>query len=78
MTKPRHQQGPILRITMTPAEYTAALAELGLSHSRAAALWGKDVTTSRRYSKGQIPIPEATAKLLRLYVSYPDLMKEKE
>ena len=53
---------------MTPAEYRVVIDRLGLSQVKTAKLLGIDPRSSRRYASGEVPIPEATAKLLRFLV----------
>lgn len=53
---------------MTPAQYAAAIAKLGLSQRGAAAFLGVDERQSRRWIAGDARIPESAAKLLRLMV----------
>ena len=52
---------------MTKSQYRAALAELGLTQEQAAALLGISIRSSHGYANGA-PIPEPTAKLLRLVI----------
>lgn len=54
---------------MTPKQFTAAIAKLGLSQVGAAKLLGITDRTARRYVAGDCEIPEPTAKLLRLALS---------
>ena len=51
---------------MTPSEYRAALAALGLSQVGAAKLFKVNERTSRRWALGEQEIPEAVAIALRL------------
>lgn len=53
---------------MTPKQYADAIEKVGLSQRSAAKFLGVDERTSRRWISGEAPIPEATAKLLRLMV----------
>lgn len=50
---------------MTRNQYRAALAALGLSQAGAAEFLGISIRSSHGYANGE-PIPEPTAKLLRL------------
>ncbi len=51
---------------MTAAQYRQAIAKLGLSQHRAADWLGISRRTSQGYALGESPVPEPTAKLLRL------------
>jgi len=51
---------------MTPHQYRAALAKLGISQVRVAQLMGADPRTSRSWALGQNRIPPPVAILLRL------------
>jgi hypothetical protein len=53
---------------MTANQYRAAIAAIGLSQRRAAPFLGISLRTSQGYAWGEHPIPEPTAKLLRLMV----------
>jgi len=53
---------------MTAAQYKAAIARLGLSQERAGDWLGIGRRTSQGYALGETPVPEPTAKLLRLVV----------
>jgi predicted GIY-YIG superfamily endonuclease len=57
----------IEQYTMTSEQYCKAIAKLDLNQSDAARFLGVSVRTSHGYANGS-PIPEATAKLLRLMV----------
>jgi DNA-binding XRE family transcriptional regulator len=52
---------------MTPNQYRTALERLGLTQETAAQFLDVSLRTSHGYANGS-PIPEATAKLLRLMV----------
>ena len=52
---------------MTPRQYEAAIAALGLSQAGAAKWLGISLRASHGYANGA-PIPEPIAKLLRLMV----------
>jgi hypothetical protein len=52
---------------MTPTQYRAALARLGLTQGEAAEWLDIAIRTSHGYANGD-PIPKAIAKLLRLCV----------
>lgn len=51
---------------MSPAQYKAAIASLGLSQQRAGDWLGVSPRTSQGWAIGEYPIPEPVAKLLRL------------
>lgn len=51
---------------MTPHQYRAAIAALGLSQERAGDWLGIGRRTSQGYALGERPVPEPVAKLLRL------------
>lgn len=53
---------------MTPTQYKAAIKALGLSQQRAGDWLGIGRRTSQGYALGEYPVPEPTAKLLRLCV----------
>lgn len=53
---------------MTPNQYRAALAALGLSQAGAATFFGISLRTSQGYALGEYPVPEAITKLLRLMI----------
>jgi hypothetical protein len=53
---------------VTPIQYKAAIATLGLSQERAGDWLGISPRTSQGYALGEYPVPEPTAKLLRLVV----------
>lgn len=55
---------------MTPAEYRDALAALALSQVRAAALFGVDARTSRRWALGEAAVPRMVALALRLMLRH--------
>jgi hypothetical protein len=55
------------RGAMTPAQYKAALGHLGLTQMSAAKFLKISIRTASSYANGG-PIPESTAKLLRLMV----------
>ena len=55
---------------MTPDQYRAALAALALSQVRAAALFGVDARTSRRWALGEKPVPRMVALVLRLMLRH--------
>ena len=52
---------------MNQTQYKAALKRLGLTHQAAAEFLGISLRTCSGYANGS-PIPEASAKLLRLMV----------
>ncbi len=54
---------------MTSEEYEAAIKALGFRNPSRAALWlGVSAKASQNHANGSFPIPEPTAKLLRLCV----------
>jgi hypothetical protein len=53
---------------LTPNQYRAAIAKLGLSQQRAGTWLGIGKRTSQGYALGEYPVPEPTAKLLRLVI----------
>lgn len=53
---------------MTPTQYKTAIKALGLSQERAGEWLGIAPRTSQGYALGEYPVPEPTAKLLRLCV----------
>jgi len=53
---------------MTPAQYRAAIENLGLSQRAAGQFLGIDERQSRRWIAGDARVPESAAKLLRLMV----------
>ena len=57
---------------MTPAEYRAALAEVGLSPSSASKFFQTDERTTRRWASddGGKEVPHAVAVTLRLMAKY--------
>jgi hypothetical protein len=67
---------------MTPTEYRAAIAALGLSQVKAAKLFDADPRTSRRWAAGDLDIPRAVEIALNLMVRFkvkPEkLLKESE
>ena len=55
-------------MALTPTQYRAAIAKLGLSQERAGLWLGIGKRTSQGYALGERPVPEPVAKLLRLMV----------
>ena len=53
---------------MTPTQYKTAIKVLGLSQERAGDWLGIGRRTSQGYPLGEYPVPEPTAKLLRLCI----------
>lgn len=53
---------------MTPLQYRLAIQSLHLSQERAGEWLGIAPRTSQGYALGEYPVPEPTAKLLRLCV----------
>lgn len=65
MTRPKRAPAP----AMSPAQYDSAMAALELlTQGRQAAFLGVSLRTAHGYANGSSPIPEVTAKLLRLMV----------
>ncbi len=54
---------------MTPTQYRTALERLGLTQDSAAQFLDVSLRTSHGYANGS-PIPEGTAKLLRLMIKH--------
>ena len=54
---------------MTPTQFRAALARLGLSQAGAASLVGADPRTGRRWALGERQVPSCVAILLRLLIA---------
>lgn len=54
---------------MTNNQYRTALKRLGLSQRKAAKWIGVSLRTSQNYALGMTPIPEPTARLLRLVIN---------
>ena len=52
---------------MTPDDYKAALARLGLNISSAARLLGVNITTSQKWAAGKHRIPHTAQEVLRMY-----------
>lgn len=53
---------------MTPTQYRIAIEKLGLSQRGAARFLKIDERTSRRWALGELPVPEAVAKLFRVMI----------
>jgi DNA-binding transcriptional regulator YiaG len=53
---------------MSPAQFKAAIAALGLSQERAGDWLGVGRRTSQGWALGEYPVPEPVAKLLRICV----------
>ena len=51
---------------MTPTQYKAAIQKLGFTQYQAGDWLGIGHRTSQGYALGEYPVPEPTAKLLRL------------
>ncbi len=58
---------------MTPAQYRAAIAALGLTQAGAAEFLGVSLRTSHGYANGQ-PIPKAIGLLLALQADDAELL----
>lgn len=54
--------------TMTPKQFDAAVAKLGLSVYASAPALGISLRQAQRYSSGESPIPIVVAKLLRAMI----------
>lgn len=54
---------------MTPDEYRAAIAALGLTQLAAARLLGVNPRTSRKWACGEAPIAEPAVRMLRLMIA---------
>ena len=55
---------------MTPSEYRATLAVVGLTASVVQELFDIDELTSRRWATGDLPVPRAVTLSLLLMASY--------
>jgi hypothetical protein len=53
---------------MTPTRYAEVIKKLGLSQVGAAEFLGYDPRTSRRWVRGDLPVPKVVAMLLELMV----------
>lgn len=53
---------------MTPKQYQSAKHTLQWTHERLAEYIGKDARQSYRYARGDVPIPESIASLIRRLV----------
>jgi hypothetical protein len=54
---------------MTAKQYKAALKQIGISNYAAAPWLGIALRTAQNYASGERPVPEPTARLLRLVVN---------
>lgn len=62
---------------MTPTEYRAAIARLGLSQVKAGRLLGVDGRTSQKWALGERAVPPTVARLLAYIELYgPELARE--
>jgi transcriptional regulator with XRE-family HTH domain len=52
---------------MTPTQFRAAIAKLGLTQEQAGVFMGRSERQGQRWANGE-PIPESVAKLLRLMI----------
>ena len=52
---------------MTPTQYRAAIAKVGLSQEKAGEFMGRTGRQGQRWANGD-PIPDSVAKLLRLMI----------
>lgn len=57
-----------MQSAMTPKQFNAAVAKLGLSVYASAPALGISLRQAQRYSSGESPIPQTVAKLLRALV----------
>jgi hypothetical protein len=55
---------------MKKTEYRKAIEAVGLSQVKASEFFGVDRKTSPRWARGETPVPEAVAKLLRVMIHY--------
>jgi hypothetical protein len=55
---------------MTKTQYRKAIAAVGLSQVKASKFFGVDRKTSPRWARGETPVPEAVAKLLRIMIHH--------
>lgn len=53
---------------MTPTQYRAAIAQLGLSQERAGLWLGVSKRQGRRWASGESPIPKAVEMILNDYI----------
>ncbi len=60
---------------MTPDEYRAQLARLGLTQAGASRLTGVDARTGRRWALGEVGIPLAVQRLLWACQRDPSLLE---
>lgn len=56
----------VLDRAMTPLQFRAAIAKVGLSQVQAAHVLGVAPRTARRWALGEVNVPPPTAKLLQL------------
>lgn len=57
----------IRAVNMTPKQFRAAIAALGMSQGAAAEFFGVTIRTAHAWAN-EAPIPEAVAKLLRVMI----------
>jgi hypothetical protein len=55
---------------MKKTEYRKAIAAVGLSQVKASKFFGVDRGTSPRWARGDTPVPDAVAKLLRVMIHH--------
>jgi hypothetical protein len=55
---------------VTKKQYRKAIEAVGLSQVKASVFFGVDRKTSPRWARGESPIPESVAKLLRVMIHY--------
>jgi hypothetical protein len=56
--------------TMSPSQFVATINALGLDQAKTARLLGISERTTRRYVRGETPIPAAHSLLLRAMLRY--------
>ena len=61
---------PKRKPAMTPEEFNAALARLGLTPYAAATVIGVSLRQSHRYANGEQAVPKVVANLLAAYLSH--------
>ncbi|BEV44402.1 hypothetical protein [Afipia carboxidovorans] len=59
---------PTSKKAMTPKQFDAAVAKLGLSVYASAPALGISLRQAQRYSSGEADVPETIAKLLRAMI----------
>jgi hypothetical protein len=56
------------REAMTPAEFRAAIAKVGLSQAAAGVWFGRSCRTGQRWASGEYEVPDYVARFLRFMV----------